>query len=677
MEKGTLVEFRLQGDQPEKGRPRRLAVVDRLEGKKHLIVVDERGQSHTLHPRQITYTIAREAYQSKEISGFWQSIQPYLDPSSLEVAWELLVEDGEAVEPATMAMLLFSDTSPSLCYAAYYLLSEDKLYFKQKGDRYEPRPVAQVNELKHQATIEAQRVQEWQGFLSRLQQALTGESIEWQVSDRPRLEALERFALLGEEATHRTPALETLSALGKPETAQAAFQLLVDLRLWSPHENLFLRRSQIPTQFAQRVLEMAHSRIASPPPDPDRDRLDLTQLKVYTIDDESTREIDDGVSVEFLPDGRHRLWVHIADPTRWVMPGDDLDLEARRRSTTVYLPTGMIPMFPSELATGPMSLNQGQVCTALSFGVILDEMGAIEEYEIHPSLIKPTYRLTYEDVDEMLELQVEAEPEIEAISIWAKRRNAWRQSQGAISIRMPESSIKVRDDEITIDVLDDSLSRNLVAEMMILTGEVAGRYGEEHHLPLPFRGQPQPELPPEEELMQLPAGPVRYCAIRRCMPRSEVSLTPARHASLGLNTYTQVTSPIRRYADLLAHFQIKAHLRGAPLPFSPEEAQELIQSVSNTAYESTLVERQTNRYWGLEYLRRHADVVWQVLMLRWLREHENLGLVLIEDLGLEMAMRFNRSVEVGDRLEIKVSYVDPRQDIIQFTEVTGSMAQTA
>ncbi|WP_088892804.1 ribonuclease catalytic domain-containing protein [Leptolyngbya ohadii] len=674
MEKGTLVEFRPQGDSQEKSR-RRLAVVDRPEGKKHLVVIDERGQSHTLHPRQITYAVAGEAYLAKDISGFWQSIQPYLDPSSLEVAWEILVEDGEAVEPATMAMLLFSDQSPSLCYAAYYLLSEDKLYFKQKGDRYEPRPVAQVNELKHQATIEAQRIQEWQGFLSRVQQALAGESIEWQMSDRPRLEALERLAVFGDEASHRAPALETLSALGRPETSQAAFQLLVDLRLWSPHENLFLRRSQIPTQFAQRVTEMAHSRIDSPPSDQDQNRLDLTALKVYTIDDESTREIDDGVSVEFLPDGRQRLWIHIADPTRWVVPGDDLDLEARRRSTTVYLPTGMIPMFPPELATGPMSLNQGQVCTALSFGVVLSDEGAIAEYRIAPSLIKPTYRLTYEDVDEMLELQVE--PEISAISTWAKRRTAWRQSQGAISIRMPESSIKVRDDEITIDVLEDSASRNLVAEMMILAGEVAGRYGEENHLALPFRGQPQPELPPEEELMQLPAGPVRDCAIRRCMPRSEVSLTPGRHASLGLNTYTQVTSPIRRYADLLAHFQIKAHLRGETLPFSHEEAQELIQSVSSTAYESTLVERQTNRYWGLEYLRRHADVVWQVLMLRWLREYENLGLVLIEDLGLEMAVRFTRSVEVGDRLEIKVSYVDPRQDIIQFTEVSGSMAQTA
>jgi exoribonuclease-2 len=81
-----------------------------------------------------------------------------------------------------------------------------------------------------------------------------------------------------------------------------------------------------------------------------------------------------------------------------------------------------------------------------------------------------------------------------------------------------------------------------------------------------------------------------------------------------------------------------------------------------------LVERQTNRYWGLEYLRRHSDEIWQALMLRWLREHENLGLVLLEDLALELAIRFTRPIEVGDRLELKVTYVDPRQDVVQFSE---------
>lgn len=662
MEKGTLVEFRTTGGD------RRIAVVERPEGKKHWVVSDERGQSHTLHPRQITYQVAGESYTSGQIPTFLANLQPYLDPSSVEVAWEFLVEEGASVDPAEMAVLLFSDQSPPLCYAAYYLLSEDKIYFKQKGDRYEPRSVAQVAELKHQIAVSAQRAQEWQTFVSKVQQALAGESVEWQSSDRPRLDALERFAVFGEEATSRSQATEVLQAVGRPDSAEAAFQLLVDLGLWSPHENLFLRRSQVPTQFSQKVLEMAHRCVTDPAPDPDT-RLDLTHLKTYTIDDESTCEIDDGLSIESLENGRHRIWIHIADPTRWVSPNDELDLEARRRCTTVYLPTGMIPMFPPELATGPMSLVQRQVCCALSFGVILNSDGAIEDYLIQSSHVRPTYRLTYEDVDEMLEMGVQAEAEIQAIAEWAKVRQSWRQSQGAISIHMPESSIKVNGDDITIEVLDDSVSRMVVAEMMILAGEVAGLYGQTHDLPLPFRGQPQPELPPEEELMLLPAGPVRDCAIRRCMPRSETTVVPARHASLALDVYTQVTSPIRRYADLLAHFQIKAHLRGESLPFSTEEIQELMLSISSTAYESSLVERQTNRYWGLEYLRRQGDAVWQALMLRWLREQDNLGLVLLEELGLELAMKFTRPVEPGDRLEVKVSYADPRRDIIQFTEM--------
>jgi len=670
MDKGTLVEFRLHGD-------RRLAVADRPEGKKHWIVVDERGQSHTLHPRQIDYEVTGQAFKPTDIPAFLKEIQPYLDPSSLEVAWELLVEEGEAVDPAGMAMLLFSAQSPPLCYVAYCLLSEDKLYFKQKGEAYEPRSANQVAELKHQSQVQAQRQLEWQGFLSRIQQALAGEQVEWQNSDRPRLEAIERFATLGEEAPHRAPALEVLTALGYPETVQSAFQFLVDLKIWSPHENLFLRRSQIPTQFPTKVLDMAQRCLTDPPDDPDAKRLDLTHLKIYTIDDESTREIDDGLSIEFLEGQLPRLWIHIADPTRWLSPGDDLDLEARRRCTTVYLPTGMISMFPSDLATGPMSLIQGRLCSALSFGVVLDAAGQVVEYTIQPSIVKPTYRLTYDDVDEMLELGIQAEPEVEAIATISKQRQIWRQTQGAIRIHMPESSIKVQDDEITIQLLEDSPSRQMVAEMMILAGEVAGRYGQEHQLALPFRGQTQPELPSDEELLQLPPGPVRYCAIRRCMPRSEVNITPTRHASLGLDTYTQVTSPIRRYTDLLAHFQLKAHLRGEPLPFDPEMMKEMLQSVSTTAYEATLVERQTNRYWSLEYLRRHPQEIWQALVLRWLREHENLGLVLLEDLGLELAMRFTRPVEVGDRLEIKVAYADPRQDVIQFTEMSEPAVQTA
>ncbi len=669
MEKGRLVEFKLRGD-PQ------LAVADRPEGKKNWVLVDQRGQSHTIHPRQVIYEVSGATYEPGEIDGFVAEAEGYIDPDSLEIAWELLTELEEAATPESLAQLLFSDQSPPLCYAAHRLLSEDKLYFKQKGDRYEPRPAAQIEELQLKMSREAERQAEWEGFLARVQAVLAGQDLEWDKSDRPRLEVLERYALLGDESSQKAAAQETLTALKQEKSPEATFQLLVNLGIWTQHENLALRRRQIPTQFPEEIDTAVERVLSNPSPDTaESARIDLTHLKVYTIDDESTREIDDGLGCETLPDGRQRLWIHIADPTRWLSPGDLLDSEARRRCTTVYLPTGTIPMFPFELAAGPMSLVQGETCCALSFGVILAADGGIEDYSIQPSWVKPTYRLTYEDVNEMLELGIEAEAELLAIAAQADQRLTWRKAQGAINIQLPEASIKVSGDSIDIDMFESSISRSMVAEMMILTGEVAARYGQAHDIPLTYRGQPQPELPPEEDLMQLSAGWVRDSAIRRCMTRSEMGLAPSRHATLGLDSYSQITSPIRRYTDLMGHFQIKAHLQGDPLPFEPSAMSEIISSVANAAYEATLVERQTKKYWAIEYLRRQDEQnpgqTWEVIMAAWLREYEGLGLIIFEDLGLEMVMRFDRAVTPGERMRVQLSAADPRQEMIRFREAVA------
>mgnify|MGYP003487409894 FL=1 len=665
MEQGKLIEFRVQGE-------RRLAVADRPEGKKDWIVIDAGGQSHKVRPQRVDYTV-EGTYESSEINGFLAEVESYLDPSSLEIAWEMLIEDNDTVTPQQMAELLFSDQSPVACYAAHCLLSQDKIYFKQKSEHYEPRPAAQVEEIKHQLEVQAEKESEKTQFIVHLKQALAGEEIQWSESDRLRLEAIEKVALGGNNAGKL--AQEILQSAGRNFDAQGAWQLLVDIGWWSRHENLFLRRSSYPTTFSKKVLDVVQPRLQFDPAEANDNRLDLTHLKVCTIDDESTTEIDDGLSVEYLTDGTAKIWIHIADPTRLVAPGDELDLEARRRSTSLYLPTGMVSMFPPELATGPMSLVEGKTCSALSFGVILDQSGGIQEYEIHPSLIKPTYRLTYDDVDEMLQLGVQNEPEIADLAKSSYLRRSWRKDQGAIQIKMPESIIKVQDEEVTIELIDSSPSRQLVAEMMSLAGQIGGKYGIEHNLSLPYRGQPQPELPTEEELLQLPAGPTRFCAIRSCMPRSEMSMSPIRHASLGLESYVQVTSPIRRYTDLLSHFQIKAHLKGSELPFSREELQEIVYSVSSSSYEATLVERQTNRYWGLEYLRRNSKCVWDVVVLRWLREDEDLGLILIEDLGMELPHRFDRPVTLGERMEMQVTHADPQRDEVRLREITEAEIQ--
>jgi exoribonuclease II len=673
LEKGTIVEFRLQGDSGSDGKRNcRLGLFDRTEGKKHLVVTDSAGRAHTIHPRQINYTVTGQQYEPSELGKFSDAVDQLLDPASLEIAWELLVEDQESTSPEELTLLLFSEQTPELCYASFCLLADDKLYFKQKGDRFEPRPEKQVADLKHQIQRQAERQQQEDNFYQNLAAAIEGNAIDWPPGDRLYLSAVEKYALFGDESHSRAQSCEILSHTTFDQTPAGAFQLMVALGIWDKHENLALHRNHIPLKFPDDVVRAMEHYIEVPPPDLDQKyRRDLTHLKVYTIDDESTAEIDDGLSLELLDDGRERIWVHIADPTRWVFPGDPLEQEAQRKTTTIYLPTGMIPMFPVELSTGPMSLTQGTVCCALSFGILLAEDGALESFEITTSQIKPTYRLTYDDVDEMLELGIEAEAELLKLAKYAARRRDWRQAQGSINIQMPESLIKVNEEQqVTIDILPDSMSRNLVAEMMILTGQVAANYGAGHKIPLPFRHQPQPELPTEEELLQYAPGPVRACAIRRCMTRSEVGTTPLRHAGLGIDHYCQVTSPIRRYADLLAHFQLKAYLRGDELPFDAAELNLLISMVVPVAYEATLVERQTNRYWSLEFLRQHDGEVWRALVLRWLREHENLAIVMLEDLGLELPIRFGRNVHLGESLNVVVQEVDPRLDRIFLAEYT-------
>ena len=660
---GSLIEFRLHGE-------RRLGVAERPEGKKHWVVVDEEGRSTTVHPRQATYEVPGGPYKPEGIAPFRAEVTPLLDPANLELAWEFLSESQEGVDIAGMAELLFSATEPSHCYAAHSLLFDDTLFFKQKGERFDPRPVTQVEELRHQQEVARRREEEAAAFQDKLRDAVNGKAVAWVESDEGRLESLERYAVQGKESPTAKQAREILSAQGRKEEERDAFKLLVAIGRWSKYENMALRRSGYPREFEPEVVALAVERAANPPADPDEGRrLDLTDHHVCTIDDHHTREIDDGLSIERLDGGGQRLWIHVADPSRLIALEERLDEEARLRATTLYLPTGMLPMFPMELAGGPMSLLEGVLSPAISFGVELEEDGAVKSYRIAPSLIKPARKLTYEEVDAILDDDAIEEPELADFALWAERRGRWRAAQGGFNLNTPEASIKVTGeevgDEITIERLSDSPARTLVAEMMILVGEVTARYGIEHELPLPYRAQPQPQIS-EDELVGIDEPLLRDYALRRFMPRTQTTVEPASHAGLGLPAYVQATSPIRRYADLLTHYQIKAHLRGDELPFDAKRFEGLIMTGGETARGAMQVERQTKRYWALEYLKRHQEEALDARLVRWLRPDTGLGLILLEGLALEMAMVFKELPPLGDRFQVVVSHVDTWGDNIKF-----------
>ncbi|PNG99174.1 hypothetical protein TSOC_015054, partial [Tetrabaena socialis] len=170
----------------------------------------------------------------------------------------------------------------------------------------------------------------------------------------------------GEQAMLLALSSLQLAGGGSRADPDAAAALLTELGVFRRHEPLALLRRGVELQLPQERTAEAEALLASPPPDPDAaTRADLTHLPVFTIDDASTTEVDDGLSIEPLPGGSgsgggFRIWIHVADPTRWISPGSGLDLFGRQRIRTLYLPWGSARMFPPELAEGPFSLRAGE-----------------------------------------------------------------------------------------------------------------------------------------------------------------------------------------------------------------------------------------------------------------------------------------------------------------------------
>ena len=391
METGTVVEFAVKGNS-------RLAVVDALEGKSSLKVTDTFGNSLTVALRDLEfcskdYSLADRAPVSAGTLGDWRErARTARSEIDLATVWELYAGTSEPLALEALADCLWDSLTGERAYALFAALREDRLYFKAKGEKYEPRPQAQVEELRKQQAALANKEKVQAEMIGHLQARFADHSAPLGAEELKRLESVKKFALWGDEAPDKNAGLELLKLLDRPQTEAGAFQLLVDCGLWHAHENLDVHRAGLLDGFEADLEAEAKSVARSPDPP---HNVDLRRLESVTVDDDTTNEVDDALAVERLVDGRTKFWIHIADPGRWIVPGAPLDQEARRRGTTVYLPTGRFTMFPSSLAEGPFSLNPGVDTPALSFGCLLADDGALVAYEVVPSTIRVVRRLNY------------------------------------------------------------------------------------------------------------------------------------------------------------------------------------------------------------------------------------------------------------------------------------------
>lgn len=592
-------------------------------------------------------------------------------PRDFAAAWLLLCDDQGPWTFHDWAELVASSSEPPVLAACWQWLQGPQLWFRSRQQGISARPLDDLRRLRQDRHRQARLQQRQTLWHEALRRRAPLERKGLAAEQQRELDLLLAWASGDQDTPLPVELARALHATRCSADAGAIRHLLVDLGQWDRHRLPSLQASSWQQGFSAELEAEAERLIAlaDTPWPGDEQRLDLTAQRCVTIDDPDTRDIDDGLALERLPEGGPegrppgslRLWIHVADPGRLVDPGSPLDLEARRRGSSLYLASGPLPMFPTALATGPLSLRAGCRNPAWSLAVELTPEGEVARSRLLRSWVRPTYRLSYADADELIELAPPQDPDLSDLHALLQRRRQWRLARGALLMDQPEGRIRVGEGNPELEITEPGASRLLVAEAMILAGAVVASYGQEHGLALPYRSQLPAELPSEAELMALPAGPVRHAALKRCLSRGHTGTQPSPHFSLGLDAYVQATSPIRRYGDLLVQRQLWAQQQGET-PLDAEALQELLQEIEGPIRQGIQISRDDQRHWQQVWFEAHRGEQWQAAFLRWLRPQDGLGLLHLEELALDLPAECPAGSQPGDQLLVRVQLVDSLRD---------------
>jgi exoribonuclease-2 len=450
--------------------------------------------------------------------------------------------------------------------------------------------------------------------------------------------------------------IATLSKLRPKDTPQhTALLILQNTGRLPEGADPFLLENGIHAGFSQAVLAAADE---IPEYVSDERRRDFTSLPTFSIDDADTREVDDAISV--VAEGEETVvCIHIADPAHFVHKDDSLDRVAAERPLTLYLPTTTVTMLPERIGCDLSSLREGHLRPSLSFEVRFGPDGELRDWTFGGGQVVVTHRLTYEEADAMVEAESDHElaPAMRALVPITDRLREARLEAGGFELSRPEFKVHVENGEIDVQRLSsNTASRRVVSELMVLANRLTAEYALRNDIPIIYRVQD----PPSQKVQSLTEyDPVAFMNEVRKIKRTRLSTHPQAHTGLGLDLYTQVSSPIRRYADLVIQRQLAAHVEGEPFPYSQEELFEVVGNVDRTSYQNRQLEREENRHWLLEYAKRnlmdepHTATVTQIN-----------GRVIFAELtaiGERGLLHTRTPVKVGDQLDVRIKDIRPQK----------------
>lgn len=343
-------------------------------------------------------------------------------------------------------------------------------------------------------------------------------------------------------------------------------------------------------------------------------------LPFISIDGESTVDVDDAFHIEERVDGGVTLTLALACPALCWPFGSAFDKAVLRRGTSIYLPEGDSHMLPEFIGTGRLSLHAGTPRPALLVAQDVAADGAcVGECRISVARVTLAANLRYPACQAVLDGRA---PEDSPARPWASvlrlahrfaaSRVAWRVGQGAAMLEREEPEIVLEGEGADTTVLMRPGERardaqTLVAEMMILASAAVADWAAAHDVPMIHRSQ-DTVLP--REYAGVWTRPEDIARVMRAMIPSILDVQARPHAALGLQRYAPVTSPLRRYVDLVNEAQLMAVCREGRPRFDVQALQALLTHLHVALDAAGQVQRFRPRYWKLLYFRQQGDRVW-------------------------------------------------------------------
>jgi len=570
--------------------------------------------------------------------------------------WELLAEDAGSYSPHFLAELYFSSNPSSTQESAIFrAVFDENLHFKVKGNKLDVRSKEKVDEYLRQKAQQEEREKEIEEAANWLKSLWLGKSISPPAKSKQYIQLLKQWCYWQEEAPQAKITKQILQRAGL-NLKDHPFLLLSKLGIFSKHENLLLHRWSIPTTFSEES-KLTMQNLLENKPDFSQGRNDLTSLYTFTIDGAETKDFDDALSLD-KENGNFVVGVHITDLTPFIKKGDILEKEAKKRGTSLYLPDQRIPMFPEEIANHLASLKKGEIRPALSFFITLDENAHILNYQILPSIIQVNQHLTYEEVNSLLT----KEQTFQTLFSLALKARAKRLEQGGMVIALPELVFLFSSDNI-VDIKQrdpEQPGRILVAEFMILANYLAAMFMEKKGIPGIYRSQ----LPPRDRVMNGTSKDIFILYLqRKLLSHSELKTRPAFHHVLGLDKYTSITSPLRRYLDLILQRQMVHYLQeGKPL-YTEDDLSSLIPYFEEINHRTNMIFSQRTRYWVLNYLKKKVKTTTEAYILEKTQQGYR---VLLPDYLLETVLAVPRGkFKQGDKIRIRIEAVNPLKELLK------------